>query len=256
MATQRLSRKEIKHDVREDAFRHGVEASYEYVKGHRRSLVLAVVGVVVVIAAVAGFITWRHRRELAADELLGRAITVYAAPVQATGAKPDDPDSPSFASEATKDAAAKKLFAQLVDDYSGTGGAAVGQVYLGRIALVQGDTATARKQWESFVDDHPEHMLAGGVRLSLLDLDRRSGKAQQVVEKLRADLEKDDKPLPEDVLLFELGTTLEQLGRNDEARTAYQRVVDEYADSPWATKARAKVQQLAPAGANTLTVGR
>src|SRR5581483_9627072 len=119
----------------------------------------------------------------------------------------------------------------------------VAKVYLGRIALVQGDAATARKDWQDFVDHHPDHMLAAGVRLSLLDLDRTSGKAQQVVEKLRADLDKDDKPLPEDVLLYELGSTLEQLGRSDEARTAYQRVVDEYADSPWASKARAKVQQ-------------
>jgi len=53
MSTQRLSRKEIKHDVREDAFRHGVEASYEYVKGHRRPLLLTIVGVIALVLAIS-----------------------------------------------------------------------------------------------------------------------------------------------------------------------------------------------------------
>jgi predicted negative regulator of RcsB-dependent stress response len=247
MTTQRLSRKEIKHDVREDAFRHGVEASYDYVRGHQRTLLLSAVAVVALIAAIAGFITWRHRREAAADELLGQAIRAYDAPVVATGAKPTDEDVPSFPDEASRQAKARELFEKLQKSYSGTGGAAIADVYLGRIQMQQQDVAGARKRWEEFVDEHPDHMLAAGVRVSLIDLDRRSGKGQEIVDRLRADLEKDDKPLPEDVLLFELGTTLEQLGRRDEARAAYQRVADEYPDSPWQSKAMQKVRELSPA---------
>jgi len=91
--------------------------------------------------------------------------------------------------------------------------------------------------------------------VSLLGLDRSAGKGQQVVDKLRADLEKEDKPLPEDVLLFELGTTLEQLGRRDEARTAYQRIADEYPDSPFAAKAQTKLRELGAGAIPQLTVG-
>jgi len=87
------------------------------------------------------------------------------------------------------------------------------------------------------------------VRRTLLDLDRKEGKGEQVVQRLRADLEKEEKPLPEDVILFELGTTLEQLGRKQEAHDAFQRVVDEYPDSAWVSKATQKVRELGqPAG--------
>ncbi len=246
MSSQRLSRKEIKHEIREDAFRQAVGESYDYVLGHRRNLALGVVALVVVVAGVAGWRSWQSRREAAASDQLGKAITVYNAPVVATGAKPDDADDPSFADEASRQTRAKQLFDALERDYRGTGAAAVGEVYLGRIHMQQKDEAGARQVWEQFLHDHPDHMLAAAVRVSLLDLERKAGKGQQVVERLRADLEKDDKPLPEDVLLYQLGLTLEQLGRRQEAHDAYQRVADEYPDSPWAQKASTKARELVP----------
>jgi tetratricopeptide (TPR) repeat protein len=246
MSTQRLSRKEIKHEIRDDAFRHAVGGGYDYVRGHGRNLALTLAGLVVVAGAVVGWRTWHDRREAAATELLGRAIKTYDAPVVPTGAKPDDAEEPSFADEASRAAKAKELFERLEHDYRGTGGAAVGQVYIGRIRLEQKDAAGARKAWEGFLDDHPRHLLAGAVRVSLLDLDRQEGKGEKVVERLRADLEKDDKPLPEDVMLYELGTTLERLGRRQEAHDAFQRIADEHPDSPWASKATTKARELAP----------
>ena len=246
MSSQRLSRKEIKHEIRDDAFRHAVGESYDYVRGHRRNLLLAIGGVVLLVGGVAGWRAWDTRREAAASDQLGRAIAVYDAPVVPTDAKPEDPDSPSFADEASKQARAKQLFEGIAKDYSGTGGAAVAEVYVGRMRLQAGDAAGARKVWQEFLDDHPDHMLASAVRRTLLDLDRKEGKGEQVVQRLRADLDREEKPLPEDVILYELGVTLEGLGRRQEAHDAFQRVVEEYPDSAWVSKASAKVRELAP----------
>jgi len=246
MSSQRLSRKEIKHEVREDAFRHAVGESYDYVRGHQRNLLFGILAAVLLIAAVVGWRMWDSRREMAASEKLGRALQVYDAPIQATGAKPDDESAPSFPDEASRRARAQKLFDELAKDYRGTGGAAGAQVYLGRMRLQAGDAAGARKIWDDFLDDHPDHMLAAAVRRTLLDLDRKEGKGEQVVQRLRADLELEKKPLPEDVILFELGTTLEQLGRRQEAADAFKRVVDEYPDSAWRTKATERLRELGP----------
>jgi predicted negative regulator of RcsB-dependent stress response len=257
MSSQRLSRKEIKHEIREDAFRQAVGESYGYVLGHRRNLLLGAGIVVLLIVAVVGWRTWATRRETAASDKVARAIKVYQAPVVATGATPDDVDDPSFADEKTRQTRAKRLFEELESDYAGTGGAAVAQVYLGRLRLQEGDKAGARRVWEEFLDDHPDHMLAAAVRRTLLDLDREEGKGEQVVQRLRADLEKDKKPLPEDLMLFELGSTLEELGRRQEAHDAFQRVVDEYPDSAWRSKAMEKLRELGGGpGVPSLTIGQ
>jgi len=249
MSTQRLSRKEIKHDVRDDAFRHAVEGGYDYVRGHQRNLILVIASIVVLVAGFGGWKTWRAKREAGASDLLGHAIASYDAPVVTSDAKPDDPVEPSFSDDASRLARAKGQLEQLEHDYSGTGAAAVGKVYMGHIRLQEKDSAGARKLWQEFLDERPDDLLASAVRVSLLDLDRKEGKGEQVVQRLRADLEKEEKPLPEDVILFELGTTLEQLGRKQEAHDAFQRVVDEYPDSAWVSKATQKVRELGqPAG--------
>jgi predicted negative regulator of RcsB-dependent stress response len=248
MSSQRLSRKEIKHDVRDDAFRHAVEGGYDYVRGHQRNLILVIASIVVLVAGYGGWRTWRAKREAGASDLLGHAIASYDAPVVPSGAKPDDPIEPSFADDASRLARAKAQLEQLERDYSGTGAASVGKIYMGHIRLQEKDPAGARKLWQEFLDERPDDLLASAVRVSMLDLDRKQGKGNEIVQKLRADLEKDDKPLPEDVMLYQLGVTLEQLGRGQEAKDAYQRVVDEYPDSPWASKSTMKVRELTTAG--------
>jgi tetratricopeptide (TPR) repeat protein len=246
MTQQRLSRKEIKHDIQEDAFRHGVAETFQYVAGHRRLLVGALVGVLALVALFIAVRAYMASRERASSELLGRAERVLAGPIVTSGAEPEDDRAPSFPDDASRTARAKALFEELREEHGGTAAGAVATVYLGHMRHQAGDVAGARELWGEFLDDHDDHMLASGVRVSLLELDRQEGRAAEVAERLRADLERGDKPLPEDVLLFELARTLEQLGNSQEAREVYQRLGDEYPDSPFASQAQAKARELGP----------
>jgi tetratricopeptide (TPR) repeat protein len=242
--SQRLSRKEIKHDIRDDAFHHSVGASYDYVASHWGLLAGIIGGVVAVALLVAGGRAYLASRERAASEALGEALRVVEAPVVESGAKPDDPRQPSFADEKSRDAKSAELLAAVHDSYGRSGAGAVAAVHLGRLRLEAGDRDGARELWEEFLADHEEHMLASAVRLSLLDLDRGAGKAEQVANELSAALDDEDKPLPEDVLLYELAVTQEQLGKVEAAREAYQRLGQEYPDSPFAARATAKLREL------------
>lgn len=249
MSQERLSRKEIKHDVREDAFQQSVAGGVQYVAGHRGMLLGVIAGILALVALVVAWRVWSASQERAAAELLGEAERVLAAPIVTSDAKPDDPRTPSFADEASRTARAQEILQRLREDHGGKAAGAVAAIYLGRLRFDAGDVAGARALWEEFLDDHDEHILAAGVRTSLLDLDRQEGKAQEVADRLRAQLAGDDKPLPEDVLLYELGRTLEQLDQDDEALATYRRLGEEYPDSPYAADAQQKVRELGPAPA-------
>ena len=242
--SQRLTRKSIKHDIREDTFRTSIDRSVDFVTGHGRMLLMALAGVLVLVAAGFGVHYWMQQREARASQLLGQASKIAEAPVQQTGATPNDAENPSFATEKARQEAAEPLFQQIRQKYPNTGAGAIAAVYLGRYQLEQGNTEAARKLWQQFLDDHPDHMLASSVRLSLLALDRQAGKGEQVAKELRAMLEKPEKTLPEDVLLFQLGQTLEDLGKTDEAKATYQRLGDEFPQSPYAQQAQSKVRDL------------
>lgn len=251
----RLTRKEIK----QDDFRAAVGRSVEYAESHVRTIIYAVGGVVALAAvAVAVYFYLGHRRQ-EASEALAEATKVYQAPIAATGAKPNDPDAPTFPTEAARRARAKELLEKARDDYGMSDAADVAGLYLAQIAADEGRLDEARKLWSDFVDEHADSMLAGEARLNLIDLDRKQGKGEQVVKDLQAMLEKSDSPLPQDVILAELGVTFEQLHRPQEAIQSYQRLVDEFPQSPYRQEAQQKVSALDPtraaAGAPALPAG-
>ncbi|MEA2603249.1 MAG: hypothetical protein QOF89_4241 [Acidobacteriota bacterium] len=241
---QRLTRKDMKHDDFASAMGRGVE----YAGSHVRSILYAVVGVLLLVALGVGIYYWRSHQAQDAGQALAKAVKVFQAPVVATGANPNDPATPSFPSEEARRAAAKKALEKVRNDYGSTAGDVAG-LYLAQIAADEGKLAEARKLWQDFADDHPKHMLAAEARLNLLHLDRQQGKSEEVVKELRAMLEKGDTPLPQDVLLHELGAALEQVKRPQEAAQAYQRILDEFPQSPYRTEAQQKVSALDPARA-------
>jgi predicted negative regulator of RcsB-dependent stress response len=239
---QRLTRKEIKRDEFADV----VGRSVEYAEGHVKTIAYAVGGLLLLIALGVGIYYWRVRQNEAASQALAAAVKVYQAPVAATGAKPDDPAEPSFATEEARRVRAKTLLAKVRDGYGSTKAAGVAGLYLAQIAADEGRLDEARKLWSDFAGDQKGSMLAAEARLNVIALDRKQGKGEEVVKELRAMLEKGDAPLPQDVILHELGLTLEELKRPQEAIQSYQRILDEFPQSPLRADAQQKMAALDP----------
>lgn len=232
--SERLSQKQIKQDIREDEVQSFLLTAIEKVQ-ERPSFYFGILGgILAAVLVVSGLFTWlEHRSELAQEEL-AEVIRVYEAPVVEADAKPDDERDPSFASA---EARSERVGAALDEVTSGTAGE-VADLYRAQLALDRGEIEEARKLWEDFLASEEDHALATSVRINLIRLDRQEGKAEAVAEDLQRQLDGTDKDLPEDVLLFELAKTREALGQTEEAKDLYQRILDEYPTSGYATKAR------------------
>jgi len=239
--SQRLTRKEIKRDE----FASVVGRSVEYAETHTRNLLLALGGLLAVAAVAVAVYAFFAHRSTAAGEALNRAIKVYAAPIQAAGAKPSDPDNPSFPDEATRNRRAVQLLNAVRDGYARTQAAGVAGVYLGRIAASEGKLDQARKLWSDYAEGN-KNSLAAAVRLNLIDLDRRQGKSEEVVGRLKPMLDDSDPPLPKDAVLYQLGLTYEQLQRRPEAAGAFRQILDEFPQSAYRQEAQQKVAVLDP----------
>jgi tetratricopeptide (TPR) repeat protein len=243
--SQRLTRKEI----RKDDFASAVGRSVEYAESHVRTFVYALVAIVVVGAIAAGVYTLLGRRSENANDALAKAMKIYGAPINATGAKPNDAKDPSFADEASRRARAKTLLEKVRSDYSHTDAADVAGLYLAQIAIAEGKPAEARKLWSDFVDKHSDNILAGEARINLIHLDRATGpkvKVEELAQRLKAMTEESEPPLPQDVLLNELGATYDQLGRKDEAIQSYRRIVEEFPQSAYRSSAQQRLSALEP----------
>jgi len=240
--TQRLTRKDIKRDEFASAVGRGVD----YAESHSREL-LTTIGCVLlaVLLGILAYFYANHRSELA-NQALAAAVKAATAPIDPTGAKPADPTAPSFATEAARQARARRLLDRVRSDYRWTDAADVASLYLAEIDAATGKLAAARQRWTDFVKKHGDHVLAAQARIDLLELDRSQGKGQQVAQQLRQMLDQSDAPLPQDVILYQLAITLEQLNRDQEATQTYQRLVDEFPQSPYRQTAQQKLAALAP----------
>jgi tetratricopeptide (TPR) repeat protein len=241
--SERLTRKEMKQ---QDGFQVAMGRTLDTVQRNRRQIVLFAVVLVVLVAAVIGWFLYAAAVEGDAQAALSEGIEIYSAPLE--GEDGADGAETTFPDEAARTAAAEEAFEGVVDEYGLSDAADVARVYLGDIAASRGDTERASELWRDFLDEHPDHMVAAQVRLNLYALDRAAGRGEQVAAELEEMVDDEDRALPLDVALFELATTLESLGREEDAGIYYQRLVDEFGQSPYAAAARAKTGGGMPAG--------
>ncbi len=236
-----------REDLKRNELGEAVGASVEYAGSHMRQLAIGASAVVATALLAWGVVAWLSARSANANEALGAALRVAEAPVVESGARPDDPNEPTFATESARNAKAQELFERLVREHGSTDAGGMGRLWLADQALRSGDAATARRQWTEYLDSDSGGALAASARRNLIRLDRAEGKGDALVTELSAALARGRDPLPTDALLWELGETQTALGHAAEARAAYQRIIDEHPASPWTNEAR---RALAEAGGN------
>lgn len=242
--SQRLTRKDIKKDIQHDSFRDTIEQALDYAGSHVRTLLLIAVAVVVAVLIGVAIYSWQQGREAKASEALYQATTAYQAFIDPEDPAPDDPRAPRYASEEARRQRAKELFSETHSQFGSTDSGKVALVYLGKIALEEGDVETARQHWAEFVESSGDHVLTIETSLNLVALDRQEGRSEEVVQRLEAMLDTADAKLPGDALLFELATTYEQLGRDQEALDTYRRLVEEFSASSYVQEAQQRLAAL------------
>jgi tetratricopeptide (TPR) repeat protein len=249
--TQHLTRKEMKRDD----FATAVGRGMEYAESHARTIFVGL-GVVALAAVLflGGRFFFAHRADQA-NEALSRAVKIYQAPLDPTSAKPDDPKEPSFPDPEVRRNRAKQLFEAVRNDYGRSDAADVAGLYLAQIAAEEGKLDQARELWTRFADDNPKNLLAGEARVNLIHLDRQQGKGEDLTQRLKAMLEEEEPSLPKDVVLYELATTQEELGRKQDALQSWRRITEEYPESAYRSEAQQKVSALDPARAGAAGMG-
>ena len=231
--SQRLNRQTIKHDK----FIDEVEVAYASLRQNRQRLIGIAIAVLAILAIAGGIYMYQQKQEGEAQLLLADAINVMQKPLATEQGAPAD----AFKSEAERSAKAEAMFKQVADKYRGRDAADIASLYLAQMDVERGNAKDARPKFEAFLQSHPKHILAGAAQMSLFEIELGSGETQKVVDSVNQQLAQDDPRVPKDALLGLLARTYESQGQEAKARDAYQRIINEYPDSPYAIDAQRKV---------------
>ena len=233
--SDRLSKEELGRNELAEAVAHGID----FAEKHARQLVWGFVALLLGGLLVAGGWLWGRSRERRASDELTRALRVYGAEIVTSGARPDDPEQPTFPSETVRRERAKELFSRLAERAFAPAAADLAHLYLGEIAMAEGDAAAARRHWERFAQEAGGSAPGMVAQLNLIQLDRAEGKGEELAGRLEALLERPDgRQLPEDMLLYQLGVTQQALGRSEQAQATFRRLAEEFPRSPLQAEAR------------------
>lgn len=231
----RLNRREIKHDK----FVDDMELAYGVAKKNVTRIVLAVAGVLVLAAAIYVFVVWQRKQEVKAQTQLAEAIRIWETPI----GQPGPGGKIDFNTEQEKIAKAEPLFAKIVSDFGSRDAADVANLYLAQILGARGDVKGAEAKLDAFIKEHSDNLLAASARIGLYNIQIGSGKegASRAIKALEQELSSAKNPLPVDTVLALLAQAYEVLGDDAKARDAYQRIVNEFPDSPYTLEAQRKI---------------
>jgi predicted negative regulator of RcsB-dependent stress response len=227
---RRITRKQLKQD---DEFVSAAEWIFRWIADNRRPLMAAIAAVCVAAVAWWGVNAWLSTRTDDASLLLYHAVQTFEGDAAAGSLVPGGDVE-----------AAVTDFSQVVDSYGRSDQADMARLYLARIALSRGQTDEARLAFVELSQKHGNDVIGRLATLDLIDLRIASGQVAEVAGELEAMVVGQDQSLPRDTALYKLGEVYTASGEPDRARTYFDRLVEEFPESPYLMNARLKLNEL------------
>jgi predicted negative regulator of RcsB-dependent stress response len=227
---RRITRKQLKKD---DEFISAGEIVLRWITMNWRPMVAGVVAVLAVAAVWWMVSLWTGARANEASLMLHRAVQTF------------EGENPSQGGEPTGDIdAAEQQFREVADRYGRSDHADMARLYLARIDLSRGKTDEALATLEDISRRHGSDAIGRMATLNLIDLKLGSGQGDEVVDQLKQAADETSDALPADLAMYKLARYFDDENRLEEAREYYQRLVDEYQDSPYTFLARQRLTEI------------
>ncbi len=223
---RRLTRKKLK----QDEFVSGVDRMMRWLTENWRPVAAALGAATVVFLIAWGVFNVMSNREAAASWALHEAVSSYQAQQKTPGSKPG--------------AEVRAAFEKILKKYGRTKEADAARLYLARMDFEAGKLEEAKSALEKVAQRHKGDALGRVATLDLIHMRVASGQASEVIPELRAMATGQDDSLPRDVALYELASAYEAEKDAGQAREYYQKLIDEFPQSPYTRTARQKLVEL------------
>jgi len=230
-----------RHDMKKDEFVSWLTRATVWVEENTRTVLYALVGVVVVAVAVAGIFSWQRSRAVQAFTMLAEVQKAARSPIRGEpGAAPDAPASSQERAALVVDAADRML-----REFGGGDAVDWARYHRAAALLEIGRKDEAASETERILGRADKgSLLAGLTRLLSGRVEEARGNMQKAADAYAAAAADAGTSFPPEVALFDQARCLQVLGNRQEAINTLQKIVDVYPDSPLVARANQKLQEL------------
>ncbi len=228
-----MAQKISRRDMKRNELAETVGKTVGFVSEHKKGVAEGVAIAVGLAVLVGGFLLYRAWTARSAGRSLSQALAILATPL---ASDPAAGSAKTYPTAAERRADADKLFREAARHGSTAPGRAA------RVVLAAG----AEKPAEAVEVFEKAARQGGSETAAVAEIDAArmlaaSGKTTEAIDRLKRAIDSPSAAAPKDALLFTLGQIYEQSGAVADARAVYQRLINDFPNSPYRADARQKV---------------
>ncbi len=239
-----MKRTERQH-LRENELQSIARQARESYEARRREVTAIVAIAIVVGAAALAYFGWRERVQTKAHALLAEAVAVQDARVGPPPAPGQPEQGLRFNTERERAQAALTKFKAAADAYPSTDAGIYARYSEAATWMALDSPTQAAAAYQQVIDRAGSGSIYGQMgRLGLAEAQARAGKYDDAIRTFQDLSQRKDGPLPVDGILMQLGRTYLDAGKRTEAQQTFNRLVQEFPESPFSGDARRELDTL------------
>ena len=238
-----MKRTERRH-LKENELDRLARQARETVGMRKRELTVAIAAVVIIGAAVLGYVAWRDRNNSRAEAMLAEALAVADVRVGAPVAPGTPGAGPSFPTARARFEAALTKLKAAADAYPETNAGIFARYRQAATEMALGNAAQAATTYQEVINRAGDRIYGQMARLGLAEAQARSGKYDDAINVFKELAQRKDGPLPVDGILMQLGLAYRDSGKKADAQQTFNRIVEEYPDSAFNAEAKKQLDNL------------
>jgi len=241
-----MKRTERKHLKEHELQKFAREARGRFEERKRESTALITVVVVLGVIAI-GYFVWRERVQTRAHALLADAVAVQTArvgPPPAAGTPAANAGGLSFPTERERAQSALTKLKVAADAYPSTDAGLYARYQQAATYMTLGQPKEAAETYQQVIDRAGNKIYGQMARLGLAEAQARAGQYDQAITTFKELSLRKDGPLPVDGILMQLGRAQLEAGKRADAQQTFNRLVEEFPESPFTGDARRELDNL------------
>jgi tetratricopeptide (TPR) repeat protein len=236
-----MPQKITRRDMKRNDLAETVGKTVDYVSHHRRGVTEGIAIAAGVVLLVGGIFAWRAYVAAVAGRELSAGLEILATPIAGQPAAAGVGKTYPTAQE--RERQAEPHLKRAASHPATAAGRAATVILAARDSNSAGGAESLQR-----VAREARAEIAAAAEIDAARLLASQGKTTEAVDRLKRAIESSDVRAPKDALLFALGEIYEKAGQTADARATFQRLVNDYPNSPYRTDARAKLPNANPGG--------
>jgi len=239
-----------RHKLKQNEFEKSMAQAREVVGSRQREVTMIVVGVVAFVAIVGGYTAFRSSRNNKASTLLASALVVaeaqvYTPPPPAPGSPPPIQPPGTYRTEIERNQAALPKLQAAADAYPNTEAGITARFRLAAMLADLGRHTEAEQRYQEVVQKTGSRDIYHyTAKLGVGEARLAQGKASEALTTFQEVATDTNSQIPVDAVLWQVARAATVAGKKEDATRAYNRIVEEFPQSVYATEAKEKLSGL------------